>query len=316
MADVGPQDLSPEAGVSSAPVVPAAAPVATSADPHPTASAAPGEAAPHLGVMGLEVHAPPQIGFDDIVTSSKRPRVEGNEGGDSPSSLSSSSSSSAAAAAAADSSADSFASAPALPSSSSSSSRLSDGAAQGSVDDFEDDIDGAEGSSARTPGAKSDEAPDAGEVLKRRNREHARQTRLRKKAYVVGLEQTLKELQSQLSNQDASKEQEEKMMSTMHTQSTLLLTALFRGELHLDMLSHLVSPHVQYLSPITPFRSFAAGDTVDGMNYSVGAHALVAHSQSWGLFFKHTIGYSTNGWCLSKIQGDVPLIDVQVRPRG
>ena len=316
MADVGPQDLSPEAGVSSAPVVPAAAPVATSADPHPTASAAPGEAAPHLGVMGLEVHAPPQIGFDDIVTSSKRPRVEGNEGGDSPSSLSSSSSSSAAAAAAADSSADSFASAPALPSSSSSSSRLSDGAAQGSVDDFEDDIDGAEGSSARTPGAKSDEAPDAGEVLKRRNREHARQTRLRKKAYVVGLEQRLKEMQSQLSNEGASKEQEEKMMSTMHTQSTLLLTALFRGELHLDMLSHLVSPHVQYLSPITPFRSFAAGDTVDGMNYSVGAHALVAHSQSWGLFFKHTIGYSTNGWCLSKIQGDVPLIDVQVRPRG
>ena len=152
----------------------------------------------------------------------------------------------------------------------------------------------------------------AEEVLKRRNREHARQTRLRKKAYVVGLEQSLKELQAQISKDAARDSTREALKTTMEAETTLLVTALFRGELSLEMLARRAAQRIQLVSPVTPFRSFPPNDTFDGMTYSVGAHSIVAHSRSWLTFFKHTIGFATNGWCLAKIRGHVPAIEVKV----
>ena len=152
----------------------------------------------------------------------------------------------------------------------------------------------------------------ADEVLKRRNREHARQTRLRKKAYVVGLEHSLKDLQAQISKDAAKDSTREALRSTMEAETTLLVTAFFRGEVSLEMLARSAAQRVQLVSPVTPFRSFPPNDAFDGMTYSVGAHSIVAHSRSWLTFFKHTIGFATNGWCLAKIQGHTPAIEVKV----
>ena len=152
----------------------------------------------------------------------------------------------------------------------------------------------------------------ADEVLKRRNREHARQTRLRKKAYVVGLEHSLKDLQAQISKDAAKDSTREALRNTMEAETTLLITAFFRGELSLEMLARSAAQRVQLVSPVTPFRSFPPNDAFDGMTYSVGAHSIVAHSRSWLTFFKHTIGFATNGWCLAKIQGHTPAIEVKV----
>lgn len=132
-----------------------------------------------------------------------------------------------------------------------------------------------------------------------RNREHAKNTRLRKKAYVM----KLKELVDQVHKQKEIEETDRKQLGERIFDTQAIRKNAVR---HLLMLrasnmrqrtrwSNILDENVVFTLPITPYRSFHKGEIKNNIRVLMGIDAVMADAASLTLMAEG-IGMSSSAW--------------------
>jgi hypothetical protein len=132
-----------------------------------------------------------------------------------------------------------------------------------------------------------------------RNREHAKNTRLRKKAYVV----KLKELVDQMNGQKDMEETErtalgEKIFDTHILRKNavrLMLSYRAANVRDREKWVAILDEGFTFTLPITPYRSFNKGDIVSSSRVIVGVDAAMADAASLSLMVE-SVGLGTGQW--------------------
>ena len=132
-----------------------------------------------------------------------------------------------------------------------------------------------------------------------RNREHAKNTRLRKKAYVM----KLKELVDQMNNQKDLEERERRALG-----ERIYDTHIIRKNAVRLMLSYraanvrdrekwaaILDEGFVFTLPITPYRSFQKGEIVSSSRVIVGIDAAIADATSLAMMVE-SLGQNTDSW--------------------
>lgn len=140
-----------------------------------------------------------------------------------------------------------------------------------------------------------------------RNREHAKNTRLRKKAYV----NKLKELVDQMTRQKDVEERERRILgekiydTQVIRKNALRLFLLYRAACVLDTQRWLkiVDENVSLVLPITPYRSFCRAEIDDNTRLVQGIDGLVNDCCSLALMCE-TIGLDSEEWSENIIRGE------------
>jgi len=154
---------------------------------------------------------------------------------------------------------------------------------------------------------------------KDRSREHARLTRLRKKAYVAKLSQLVMDLTAQREQQ----EREAAHAAAVKRERDFLRTAAVRsmfawrcaGECDLDRWRTVLDEDFVCTLPITPFRTFKQSE-ISGATRSVrGLNALVADVKSLQLCIEF-IGAPAPWWKAARLRGEKVTAHFTVRGTG
>ncbi|GMI04162.1 hypothetical protein TrLO_g9536 [Triparma laevis f. longispina] len=148
-------------------------------------------------------------------------------------------------------------------------------------------------------------AEEKAQQSKDRNREHARSTRLRKKAYVLKLE----ELVEQLSSDRTKNEQQQRVTTQRNDEIKKVRARVLTNFLRLIVMgppvpqayAALLAPNFVMSSPITPFRSFARHQCCDGIRYIRGISEVVEEGCSMRVMINN-IGLHNTRWSLLKLQ--------------
>lgn len=132
-----------------------------------------------------------------------------------------------------------------------------------------------------------------------RNKEHAKNTRLRKKAYLLKLKEIVDSLESQ-------KEKEDKEMTLISHNIfdkqairknvvRLMLEYQSAGVVDRDKWATILDESVVFSCPITPYRSFNRGDISSNCRVMVGIDSVIADICSLALL-SETIGLNNDVW--------------------
>jgi hypothetical protein len=132
-----------------------------------------------------------------------------------------------------------------------------------------------------------------------RNREHAKNTRLRKKAYVL----KLKELVDQMNNQKDMEERERRALGErIHDTHVirknavrLMLSYRAANVRDREKWAAILDEGFVFTLPITPYRSFQKGDIVSSNRVIVGIDAAIADAASLALMVE-SVGQNTELW--------------------
>ena len=132
-----------------------------------------------------------------------------------------------------------------------------------------------------------------------RNREHAKNTRLRKKAYVM----KLKELVDQMNNQKDMEERERRALGErIHDTHVirknavrLMLSYRAANVRDREKWAAILDEGFVFTLPITPYRSFQKGDIVSSNRVIVGIDAAIADAASLALMVE-SVGQNTELW--------------------
>mmetsp|Transcript_51645 Transcript_51645/g.117599 ORF Transcript_51645/g.117599 Transcript_51645/m.117599 type:complete len:297 (-) Transcript_51645:1373-2263(-) len=160
---------------------------------------------------------------------------------------------------------------------------------------------------------------DKEKVTRDRNREHARNTRLRKKAYEAKLSQMVMDLTAQREQQ----EREAAHAAAVKRERDFLRTAAVRsmfawrcaGECDLDRWRTVLDEDFVCTLPITPFRTFKQSE-ISGATRSVrGLNALVADVKSLQLCIEF-IGAPAPWWKAARLRGEKVTAHFTVRGTG
>lgn len=140
-----------------------------------------------------------------------------------------------------------------------------------------------------------------------RNREHAKNTRLRKKAYVT----KLKELVEQLNNQKTIEEHERKLLGQRIYDThvirknavRLMLTYRAANIQDREKWAAILDESFIFTLPITPYRNFHKSDIVNSVRMLVGIDAAIADTASLALLVE-SLGQGTAAWTDAIRRGD------------
>jgi len=175
------------------------------------------------------------------------------------------------------------------------------------VDEDASDFGSAEGLSSRGTkkrrgGSGASVEHDADQMTKERNREHARNTRLRKKAYVAKLSQLVVELK-------AEKEAEERLEAaqSLRTKKRAALLQEFlalRGNGESDPLRwrRVLDESCTLTLPITPYRSFRHCEILHATRVLRGVESVVGDARSLKVCLEH-IGSHSSAWKRCRTRG-------------
>uniref|UniRef100_A0A7S2RG98 BZIP domain-containing protein n=1 Tax=Rhizochromulina marina TaxID=1034831 RepID=A0A7S2RG98_9STRA len=154
------------------------------------------------------------------------------------------------------------------------------------------------------------------EETRRRNREHAKRTRMRKREYVEKLENTVKHLVEEKSRRDHSRSLEHSLQQSnleqLRTRVAEFLQFLFTGQPAQQWWLHIASANVRFSSPVTPFRSHNPFSVSSGMQTVVGVVDVVKEAASWSLFFGHWLGCDTEAWKRARLESQKTKLEIQV----
>lgn len=132
-----------------------------------------------------------------------------------------------------------------------------------------------------------------------RNREHARNTRLRKKAYVSKLTQLVEDLTKEKEafqhEREAEKLKQEQQTNEWRRLLSQFLDLRVRGELDRTKWAAVVDESCVFMLPITPFRSFKRSEILNDLRVVAGIDALVADARSL-LMCIESLGANTERW--------------------
>lgn len=132
-----------------------------------------------------------------------------------------------------------------------------------------------------------------------RNREHAKNTRLRKKAYIM----KLKELVDQMTRQRDIDEKDRRMLGEKVYDSQVIRKNAVRVFLHYRATNEsnkekwqtILDENVTFSQPITPYRSFNYGEIINSSRVIRGIDAMINDTASLGLMVE-TIGHGSEQW--------------------
>lgn len=132
-----------------------------------------------------------------------------------------------------------------------------------------------------------------------RNREHAKNTRLRKKAYVIKLKELAEQLERQKINDEIEKKVSAmKVCQTDATRRNVVRLFLSYRESNIQDKSTweaIVEDNFVFTLPITPYRSFLKRDVISGSRVLVGINALIADTASLSLMVE-SVGQGSCQW--------------------
>ena len=166
------------------------------------------------------------------------------------------------------------------------------------LDDFDDDgggggNDSASGGKARkrrvggaASGGGEGGAPEDNKAKanRDRNREHARNTRLRKKAYVETLKRTVHELSAQYESAERHRRVQASMVAERGSVRKRVLQTFFfyraSGELGHEKWAKLLDESCMFALPITPYRSFSASEVVNNQRVVIGIDGMIVDTAS------------------------------------
>ena len=146
---------------------------------------------------------------------------------------------------------------------------------------------------------KSINADEKLQINRDRNREHAKNTRLRKKAYVVKLKKMVDDLTAQRFAEEA--EQRSIGMRILETQTIrknvvrLLLSYRSTNMRDRDKWAVILDESFQMTLPITPYRSFPKHNIVNSSHVVTGIDAVIADTASLALMAQ-SVCYGTPQW--------------------
>ena len=136
-------------------------------------------------------------------------------------------------------------------------------------------------------------------ISRDRNREHAKNTRLRKKAYILKLKELADELIAQKENDEFQRKGiAENMYSTslMYKNAALLFLS-YRSDNMRDRSKweSILEENVVLTLPITPFRYFHKNDIKSGFRIVCGIDGIMRDTKSLALMLEN-LGFGANGW--------------------
>jgi len=156
---------------------------------------------------------------------------------------------------------------------------------------------------------------DKEKVTRDRNREHARNTRLRKKAYVAKLSQLVMDLTAQREQQA----QERALAATMERERLSVRRLVVRQMLDLRASGNadatewrrLLDDRFVCTLPITPFRSFQQAEILHSSRVLRGVDAFIADVRSLAVCIE-SIGSPSPRWKAARARGERPLVQYAV----
>jgi hypothetical protein len=148
----------------------------------------------------------------------------------------------------------------------------------------EEDIDGAgaNGSDNRESGPNSKDEHKA----RAKNREHARNTRKRKKEYIETLKDSLHALKSEIELEDSLRREKLTTLARIDHQRKLVFQRLFQyranAEKCYDLWSSILEPNAVVYLPLTAYRSYPVGEVEKGRRKVVGIEGMMKEAASLG----------------------------------
>ncbi|CAM9876989.1 unnamed protein product [Chrysoparadoxa australica] len=119
-----------------------------------------------------------------------------------------------------------------------------------------------------------------------RNREHARNTRMRKKAYLEGLKKTVEELIAEKQQRDLSSRAVASNRNEQENIRKQVLSTFFNlranGNLSRSAWEAVAEEGLTFSLPVTPYRSFSALDVVQNKRIILGIDAVIKDTASLG----------------------------------
>lgn len=166
-----------------------------------------------------------------------------------------------------------------------------------SSDDFNDDSDddslnnrkkGFDGNNADDITGKkrgSSSRKNTEDSAKTRNREHAKNTRMRKKNYIQALKESIRVLIEEREKKDEARKSELRKYAEKVSIQKKMLQALFYfrsvDEKNAERWRSVVDDSFTMVMPITPYRSFPPAEVVDGQRHIKGVDGLMLDSASF-----------------------------------
>ena len=148
-----------------------------------------------------------------------------------------------------------------------------------------------------------------------RNREHAKNTRLRKKAYVLKLKELMDQITKQKENEDKEREilgerVHEKNSLHKHILRTMLA---FQAQNCQDRIkwTSILDESIILSMPITPYRSFHKNDVVSTNKVLIGIDAIMKDVASFAVLVE-SIGQGSHEWVDAIKYGKGGLVQIQI----
>ena len=181
------------------------------------------------------------------------------------------------------------------------------GAEENDDEDGGSEAEGGGGKKRKASGSGARSKEDKEKANRLRNREHAKNTRLRKKAYVA----KLSALVSDLSTQRAAAGQSRSAAEAARRERNAVRQGAVRqflalhaaGEVELQRWRAVADERVVCTMPITPFRSFGAGEAVHSSRVLRGLDAVVRDARSLALCVE-AIGAPAPAWKEARARGE------------
>lgn len=151
-----------------------------------------------------------------------------------------------------------------------------------------------------------------------RNREHAKNTRLRKKAYVTKLKELMDQVTRQKDKDDKDRKKVgEKIYEETVIRKHILRTMLsYRAENCQDRAtwSSILDDSVMFSIPVTPYRSFHKNDVVTNNRVLNGIEAVMKDVASFAVLVE-SIGQGSNAWMDAIKHGEGGQVLIHVEPQ-
>ncbi|KAJ8599270.1 hypothetical protein CTAYLR_006784 [Chrysophaeum taylorii] len=119
-----------------------------------------------------------------------------------------------------------------------------------------------------------------------RNREHARNTRLRKKAALANLKETVEKLSVRCEKNDRGEMEKRARAAVKRACIETFFRYRARSETSAEKWAQVVTEDVELWQPVTPHRSFRPDEVVDTRRRSSGVRGLAEDAASLGVLFR------------------------------
>jgi len=136
-------------------------------------------------------------------------------------------------------------------------------------------------------------------VAQEKSRENARNTRLRKKVYIEKLKQTVAQLGAEREileterKMNAARLEEQQKVRIQVIQTMFFYRAT--GEFDRDKWSNILDDSCLFMHPITPYRSFHAGEVVNNHRHIKGIDAIIADCASFRVLLDSVAAPNSSG---------------------